>query len=55
MATTVFKVLRALSGFESGRACRSCNEPIPAHDYFGVSEGVCTPCRDAPESWAAAA
>ena len=56
MATSVYKVLRALSGTETGRACRRCNEPIPAHDHFGASEGVCSPCRHASDSgWRAAA
>lgn len=45
MAITVFKVLRALAGEETGRACRSCGEPISANDEFGFSEGVCGPCR----------
>ncbi len=45
MAITVFKVLRALAGEETGRACRSCGEPISARDEFGFSEGVCAPCR----------
>jgi hypothetical protein len=43
--TTVYQVLRALVGLEAGRACRRCNEPILAHDPFGLSEGVCGPCR----------
>jgi hypothetical protein len=45
MAVTVWSVLRALTGFESGRACRRCSESISARDQFGISEGVCTPCR----------
>jgi hypothetical protein len=50
MAVTVWKVVRALSGLESGRACRSCSESISPQDPFGVSEGVCSPCRRPPES-----
>lgn len=43
--TTAWKVLRAMSGLESGRSCRRCDEPIPSQDEFGMSEGVCGPCR----------
>jgi len=45
MASTVYKVLRALAGLETGRSCRSCSEVIGAADPFGLSEGVCGPCR----------
>lgn len=44
---TVWNVIRALAGFETGRVCRSCREGIPAGDAFGMSEGVCHPCRAA--------
>jgi|tagenome__1003787_1003787.scaffolds.fasta_scaffold18355793_2 hypothetical protein len=27
------------------RRCRRCAEAIPAHDAFGHSEGICSPCR----------
>jgi len=37
--------LRGLAGLESGRWCRSCEESISG-DPFGMSEGVCRPCRD---------
>jgi hypothetical protein len=47
MTTTVLNVLRALTGFESGRSCRRCSYSIPAADPFGISEGVCHPCREA--------
>lgn len=42
---TVWNVLRALAGLETGRACRKCRESIPHSDHFGTSEGVCQPCR----------
>jgi hypothetical protein len=42
---TVLKVIRALWGMESGRVCRRCKEPVGAGDAFGISEGVCGPCR----------
>lgn len=45
MATTAWKLIRALAGTEAGRSCRRCNESIPAQDAFGMSEGVCHPCR----------
>jgi hypothetical protein len=45
VATTVYRVMRALTGRESGRECRSCRESISAADPFGYSEGVCRPCR----------
>jgi hypothetical protein len=37
--------LRSLAGLESGRWCRRCEESIEANDAFGLSEGVCRPCR----------
>ncbi|HUK44350.1 MAG TPA: hypothetical protein VLV28_03570 [Gaiellaceae bacterium] len=43
--TMTYRVIRAMFGLESGRACRSCGEAIHAHDAFGISEGVCRPCR----------
>jgi hypothetical protein len=45
MATTTWRVLRALSGLENGRDCRRCGESILSSDPFGTSEGVCGPCR----------
>lgn len=45
MALTVWNVLRALAGTETGRSCRRCDESIPPQDQFGLSEGVCRPCR----------
>lgn len=48
MADGIWKFLRALSGGEGGRWCRSCDEAIARSDLFGQSEGVCTPCRTAP-------
>ena len=42
---TMYKVIRAMFGLEAGRACRRCGESIPTHDGFGMSEGVCAPCR----------
>ena len=38
--------LRSLTGLESGVRCRRCSESIPEADEFGLSEGVCGPCRD---------
>jgi hypothetical protein len=45
MTMTVWKVLRALTGVERGRSCRGCGEAILVKDGFGMSEGVCSPCR----------
>jgi hypothetical protein len=42
---TVWNVLRALAGLETGRSCRRCEDAIPRADRFGRSEGVCHPCR----------
>jgi formylmethanofuran dehydrogenase subunit E len=42
---TMYKVIRAMFGLEAGRSCRRCGEPITTHDAFGMSEGVCAPCR----------
>jgi hypothetical protein len=36
-----------LARLESGRWCRSCSESIQRNDHFGMSEGVCGPCRKA--------
>jgi len=44
---TVWNVLRALVGLETGRSCRSCHDAIPGTDLYGRSEGVCEPCRGA--------
>ncbi len=35
-----------LTGLPVGRWCRSCSEPIERNDLFGLSEGVCRPCRE---------
>lgn len=47
MAITVWRVLRALAGVESGVSCRSCAETVAGNDPFGLSEHVCRPCRAA--------
>lgn len=41
----LYRLFRAIAGLEAGRDCRSCNESITPRDYFGMSEGVCAPCR----------
>ena len=45
MATTAYKLVRALAGPQSGRFCRVCAESIQTKDDFGQSEGVCRSCR----------
>jgi hypothetical protein len=35
-----------LTGLPVGRWCRACSEPIAPSDPFGLSEGVCRPCRE---------
>jgi hypothetical protein len=45
--STTWQWFRGLAGKESGRWCRSCEESIPNRDEFGMSEGVCSPCRKA--------
>ncbi|MFL6042935.1 MAG: hypothetical protein ACJ740_16225 [Gaiellales bacterium] len=47
MIATVWNLVRAATGLENGRECRSCNESIRREDPFGMSEGVCRPCRSA--------
>jgi hypothetical protein len=42
---TFWNLFRALVGAEAGSSCRSCGESILARDPFGLSEGVCAPCR----------
>ena len=41
----IYRLIRALTGMEAGRWCRSCGSVIPPKDPFGLSEGVCPPCR----------
>jgi hypothetical protein len=45
--STTWRWFRGLAGLESGRWFRSCEESIPSGDPFGMSEGVCSPCRKA--------
>jgi hypothetical protein len=45
MGNTLWALLRAISGGGGGRWCRSCSESIVPDDPFGLSEGVCRPCR----------
>jgi hypothetical protein len=47
MTVSVWHVLRALGGVESGRWCRGCGESIERDDRFGRSEAVCRSCRHA--------
>jgi hypothetical protein len=44
---SVWRFFRSMAGLESGRWCRDCSEPIGRRDQFGLSEGVCCPCRSA--------
>jgi hypothetical protein len=45
MTVTYWKLMRSLVGLESGCSCRVCGESILESDPFGMSEGVCRPCR----------
>lgn len=45
MTMTVWNVLRAMSGLETGRVCRRCGDGMCTDDHFGMSEGVCRACR----------
>jgi hypothetical protein len=45
METSVWNLIRAFMGSEHGRNCRRCDESIERRDDFGMSEGVCRPCR----------
>jgi hypothetical protein len=40
------KLFRAMAMLDSGLSCRSCGQGIKRDDEFGLSEGVCEPCRD---------
>jgi hypothetical protein len=42
----IYRLIRALTGMEAGRWCRACGSGIAPKDSFGMSEGVCAPCRD---------
>ncbi len=42
---TLYNVVRAMTGIESGRDCRTCKHPVDPRDGFGMSEGVSVPCR----------
>jgi hypothetical protein len=50
MNTTLWTLLRAFQGIDSAQACRRCSDPIPRTDAFGISEGVCPPCRQGDEN-----
>lgn len=41
----IYRFFQALTGVEAGRWCRSCGIAIQPKDPFGMSEGVCHPCR----------
>lgn len=45
MSNAIWTLLRSLAGLESGRWCRRCTESIAGNDPYGLSEGVCRPCR----------
>lgn len=40
------KFFRAIAMLDSGLPCRTCGQGIARDDEFGLSEGVCAPCRD---------
>jgi hypothetical protein len=51
----IYKLIRTLFGYEAGRDCRRCREPIHPKDAFGLSESVCLPCRlDPGRAWLSA-
>lgn len=41
----IYRLFRAFAMLESGRDCRICGDGIRPSDEFGLSEGVCRPCR----------
>ncbi len=45
MSAGIWNLVRAMAGAEAGRSCRRCADAIAAKDAFGMSEGVCRPCR----------
>ena len=47
MIRATYKLFQALVGLEAGRSCRCCGQSIVVDDPFGMSEGVCRPCRAA--------
>ncbi len=42
----IYSLLRSIVRIEAGRSCRTCSESISPRDPFGLSEGVCHPCRE---------
>ena len=42
----IYSLLRSIVGLDAGRSCRTCSEAITKGDLFGLSEGVCHPCRE---------
>jgi hypothetical protein len=44
--STIASLLHAFTLPTSGRRCRTCGNTITKRDAFGLSEAVCSPCRD---------
>jgi hypothetical protein len=42
----ITKLFRVIAMLDSGLPCRTCGQGIARGDEFGLSEGVCAPCRD---------
>jgi hypothetical protein len=45
MLRMIFTLLRGFAVVGSGNHCRACRAPIRSGDGYGLSEGVCCPCR----------
>jgi hypothetical protein len=45
MRGIIDRLLRAFDGTWGRSSCRRCREIITTADPFGLSEGVCGPCR----------
>lgn len=49
MQLDMWNLVRSMTGIETGRNCRRCDEPLERRDGFAMSEAICAPCRIAAE------
>lgn len=41
----IYRLLRAMAMLESGIVCRACGNGVARKDELGISEAVCSACR----------